>query len=144
MNIATNLRKKGIIVTEYVNKGNELRNKWIEAFLEFTNEKTPYHHFLWELIHHYFTAFREKKLLERKEATEAFEKIYRQYCYIFFQESNYVLQVEFASAMKARDLFDEDGNYRDVYIVDKGFNWTYVIPHEDDYGPYFYRKGNQH
>ncbi|WP_083443535.1 DUF4275 family protein [Ornithinibacillus contaminans] len=35
----------------------------------------------------------------------------------------------------------EFGEYSDVYVVDKGFNWTYVIPHEKGvYGPYFYRK----
>ena len=135
MSLATNLRKKGIIITEYENKGKVYRNKWIDAFMEYQNKKLPYHNFLWELIDSNYM-----DLLEKKEANNAFDRVNKQYCYIFFQKSNDVLQVKFASAMKARDLFNENGDYSDVYVVDKGFNWTYVIPHEVDYGPYFYRK----
>ena len=42
--------------------------------------------------------------------------------------------------MRAEDLLHATGDYSDVYGVDKGFSWTYVISHEEDWGPYFYRK----
>lgn len=136
MNLNTNLRKKGFIVTEHENKGKEFRNKWIESFFEF--KKIPNHNFLWELIH---IRYMDLDLLEGKDATKAFDKVNKQYCYIFFQYSNDVLKVEFASEMKAKDLFSKEyGDYSDKYVVDKGFNWTFVIPHEVDYGPYFFRR----
>lgn len=81
--------------------------------------------------------------LIRKEAAHAFDRVNKRYCYIFFQESDDVLQVEYASSMNAKDLLNVTGEYRDVYVVDKGFNWTYVIPHEEDWGPYFYRKNSK-
>ena len=34
--------------------------------------------------------------------------------------------------MNANDLLNVTGEYCDVYVVDEGFNWTYVIPHEKD------------
>ncbi|MEW9108754.1 MAG: DUF4275 family protein [Cytobacillus gottheilii] len=137
MNLATNLRKKGIIVTEFESIGNDYRKEWIKSFFESINEKRLYrHHFLWELLHS-----NRMNYLEGKEANKTFDRVNKQYCYIFFQESNDVLKVEFASEMKANDFLDQYGEYRDVYVVDKGFNWTYVIPHEKGiYGPYFYRK----
>ncbi|GGA60106.1 DUF4275 family protein [Ornithinibacillus halotolerans] len=137
MSLASKLRSKGIIVMEIENKGNDYRNQWLESFYEPMNEKTRNHrHYLWELIHSGF-----KDYIEGKEANKYFDRVNKQYCYIFFQDSNDVLKVEFASEMKAIDLLNEFGEYSDVYVVDKGFNWTYVIPHEKGiYGPYFYRK----
>jgi len=78
--------------------------------------------------------------LIRKEAAHSFDKVNKRYCYIFTQESDDVLEVEYASFMNAKDLLNVTGEYCDVYVVDKGFNWTYVIPHERDWGPYFYRR----
>lgn len=137
MTLANNLRKKGIVVTKYESRGSDYRNHWIKSFFESLNEKRP---FLWELIHHDMH-LNDKRYIDGKAANKAFDKVNKQYCYIFFQESNDVLKIEFASEMKAEDLLNEMGEYRDVYAVDKGFNWTYVIPHEKGiYGPYFYRK----
>lgn len=31
-------------------------------------------------------------------------------------------------------------DYADIYIVDPAYTWTYVIPHEADWGPYFLTK----
>ncbi|WP_307336060.1 DUF4275 family protein [Metabacillus malikii] len=132
MNLVTKLQKKGIIVTEYESRGEEFRNRWIDTFFDFNYERRP---FLWEL----FIGI-EKGLQEGKAANEAFNKGNKQYCYIFFQLSNDVFKVEDGSELKAVDLFHEIGDYSDVYVVDKGFNWTYIVPHERDYGPYFYRK----
>lgn len=45
-------------------------------------------------------------------------------------------------SLKASDLlFEGDVNEKDMYVVDKEFNWTYVITHECGLcGPYFARK----
>lgn len=126
-----------MIVTEYENKGRDYRKLWFESFFETIDVSNHNRtNFLWEWFHTQNIPFRKGK-----EANQAFEKVNKQYCFIFFQESNDVLKVEYASEMKAKDLCNEVGEYSDVYIVDKGFNWTYVVPHEkEEYGPYFYRK----
>lgn len=106
----------------------------------FSNENITNKNFLQEYINS-----AENNVLERKEANTSFGKVNKQFCYIFFQESNDVILVEFAGDISARDLMNEQGDYSDVYVVDKGFNWCYLIPHEkDDFGPYFIRKSNQY
>lgn len=132
--LANNLRKKGIVVTEYEGAGRQYREKWLESFVK--KEVSPYWRgFLWELID-----YQRSGLLEGKDANQAFNRVNKHYCYIFFQESDDVLEVQFASEMRARDLIDTVGEYSDVYVTDKGFNWTYVLAHEPDYGPYFFRR----
>jgi hypothetical protein len=55
-------------------------------------------------------------------------------CFVFYQHSDYVLLQENASMFNTDDLINE----QDVYIVDKGFNWTYIQTHETGWcGPYF-------
>ncbi|WP_367619295.1 DUF4275 family protein [Planococcus liqunii] len=130
------LRKKGIIVHEFENAGREFRERWVHAFSDAQFEQ---HQYLTEFLWYMFSAEKMNCLI-RKEAAHSFDKVNKRYCYIFFQESDDVLQVEYASAMSANDLLNVTGEYCDVYVVDKGFNWTYVIPHEEDWGPYFYRK----
>lgn len=130
------LRKKGIVVNEFENIGINYRKKWINAFSDSQLEQYQnLNEFLW-----YLFSSEKVDYLVKKEAALAFDKVNKQYCYIFFQESEDVLQVEYASSMNAKDLSNVTGEYIDVYVVDKGFNWTYVIPHEEDWGPYFYRK----
>jgi hypothetical protein len=41
------------------------------------------------------------------------------------------------------DLQNQQG--KDIYVVDKKFNWTYVVTHETGWcGPYFNRNNNVH
>lgn len=130
------LRAKGITVTEYENIGQEYREHWIRAFSDPQPQKNSHlNKFLW-----YLFSREEISPLEKKEAAAAFDRVNKYYCWIFFQESDDVLKVEDALPLKAKDLSHVTGEYCDVYVVDKGFNWTYVIPHEEDWGPYFYRK----
>lgn len=134
--LVNNLRDKGIIVTEYENIGEQYREQWIHKFSDSEHgQKSDLQEFLWYL-------FSDEKLnfLKDKQASAAFNKVNKQYCFIFFQESDDVLKVEYASLMSAGDFRYVTGEYCDVYVVDKGFNWTYVVPHEEDWGPHFYRK----
>jgi hypothetical protein len=36
-----------------------------------------------------------------------------------------------------RALREFGGHLRDVYLCGAGFDWTFVMTHEDQYGPYF-------
>lgn len=131
MDLAEFLRNKGISVQEFENSGNIYREKWLEAFSDGQSRSN----FLWEEI-----PGRIQDHCEGKDANLKFDRIKKPYCILFFQESNDVLQLEFADLLKARDLWNEEGERSDVYVVDKGFNWTYLVPHEQDWGPYYYRR----
>lgn len=131
MDLAEFLRNKGITVQEIENGGNIYREKWLEAF---TDGQSP-SNFLWEEF-----PVRTLDYCEGKEANLKFDRMNKPYCILFFQESNDVLQLEFADLLKARDLWNEEGDRSDIYVVDKGFNWTYLFPHEQDWGPYYYRR----
>jgi Domain of unknown function (DUF4275) len=45
---------------------------------------------------------------------------------VYYQHSDYALFLENPSTFDTDDLIDE----QDIYIVDKGFNWTYIQTHE--------------
>lgn len=75
--------------------------------------------------------------MKEEEADIAFNKELKQSCYVFYQHSDDALILENASYLNAGDFLNEE----DVYVVDKGFNWTYVRTHETGWcGPYFSRK----
>jgi hypothetical protein len=75
--------------------------------------------------------------LKGDKAEQALNNEVKNNCYIFYQNSDYALIHENASKLIANDLKNE----LDIYVVDKGFNWTYVKTHETGwFGPYFSRK----
>ena len=45
-----------------------------------------------------------------------------------------------AQPLARKELIVETMDYADIYIVDPAYTWTYVIPHEADWGPYFLTK----
>jgi hypothetical protein len=64
--------------------------------------------------------------LEAEKAEATFNNQLKNNCYVFYQHSDYALILENASMLNTSDLINE----QDIYIVDKGFNWTYIQTHE--------------
>ncbi|MFJ7976644.1 DUF4275 family protein [Peribacillus sp. NPDC096379] len=88
--------------------------------------------FLWHVF-----SYEKKKCLKEEQVDIAFNKGQKQSCYVFYQHSDDAYILENASSLTANDFVNE----YDVYVVDKGFNWTYVRTHETGWcGPYFSRK----
>ena len=86
--------------------------------------------FLWHVF-----SYEKRKYLKKSDI--AFNKESKQSCYVFYQNSDDAYILENASSLNANDFLNEE----DVYVVDKGFNWTYVRTHETGWcGPYFCRK----
>jgi hypothetical protein len=52
-------------------------------------------------------------------------------CCVFFQHSDNALLLEGTADMEPGGLPADD-----IYVTDKGFNWTYVRTHETMCGPY--------
>jgi len=142
MDLIELLRSKKIKVIEIPKWGTYLRQKWEENFANHLNKKEKksiYLHdqggfcgYLWHLF-----SYEKKNCLIEEQADKAFNNESKQSCYVFYQHSDDAIILEHATLFTANDLVNEE----DVYVVDKGFNWTYVRTHETGWcGPYFSRK----
>ena len=136
------LERKKIKTIEIPQWGPFLRKLWEDNFADHLNPQEKKDIFLYDndgfcgFLWHLFS-YAKKYCLEEKEAEKAFNSEHKDFCYVFWQHSDYALIIENAGALNANDLKDE----YDVYIVDKEFNWTYVKTHETGQcGPYFGRK----
>jgi hypothetical protein len=136
------LKAQNIKIIEMPKWGQYLRKKWeaqFAAHLSDEDKESIYLHdtggscgYLWHLF-----SYKKKDCLERDKAEAAFTIQSKNNCYVFYQHLDYALLLEKASMLHIDDLMDE----QDIYIVDKGFNWTYIQTHETGYcGPYFSRK----
>jgi len=138
----SSLQSKKVKVTEIPKWGTYLRKKWEDNFanhLSDKEKKSIYLHnqggwsgYLWHLF-----SYEKKKCLKEEQADIAFNEESKQSCYVFYQHSDDAFILENASPLIANDFVNEE----DIYVVDKGFSWTYVRTHETGWcGPYFSRK----
>lgn len=132
------LKDKGICVIELNNKKNDLIKRWGESFVKdiHINQKRhiDYRRFMWHV-------FSNNVLSSKKgqSARKAFNRVKKDECYIFYQEFNHALMLENASRLTSEDIINEyEGYICDVYVVDKDFTWTFIVTHEEDYGPYYH------
>ena len=142
MDFVSSLRIKKVKVTEIPKWGTYLRKQWEDNFANHLNDKEKKSIYLYDedgccgYLWHLFS-YDKKKCLKEEGADIAFNKELKQSCYVFYQHSDDALILENASYLNADDFLNEE----DVYVVDKGFNWTYVRTHETGWcGLYFSRK----
>ncbi|WP_214844696.1 DUF4275 family protein [Exiguobacterium sp. s150] len=111
--------------------GKALRERWRNAFLEDGRQVRP---FLWEHL--------VGRFLGGAAAEDAFNHAKTWKCYLFFESSPDIVVLNFnqSKKMNRNDFTVRDGEYADVYIVDEHMTWTYVVPHEQEYGPYFIKR----
>lgn len=142
INFVSSLKSKKVKVKEIPKWGTYLREQWENNFANHLSDKEKksiylhdqgdYGGYLWHVF-----SYEKKKCLKEEQADIAFKKESKQSCYVFYQHSDDALIIENASSLNADDFLNEE----DVYVVDKGFNWTYVRTHETGWcGPYFSRK----
>jgi hypothetical protein len=132
------LSDKGICAIELKNKRNELIKRWGESFAKDIPKNIKKHIYYGRFMWHVFS----NDVLTCKKgqsAKKTFNRIMKDECYIFYQEFNTVLFLENASNLTSEDIMNQyEGCICDIYVVDKDFTWTYILTHEEDYGPYFY------
>ncbi|SCG82437.1 hypothetical protein DW1_0829 [Proteiniborus sp. DW1] len=142
MNIYQILQKKKIKVTEAPKWGVFLRKQWEDSFVDHLTTKEKKDIFLLDddgfcgYLWHVFS-YEKRSCLQGPEAEKAFNNEQKNYCYVFWQHSDYALIIENAKMLNSNDLKEE----QDIYVVDKDFKWTYVKTHETLWcGPYFSRR----
>jgi hypothetical protein len=125
------LKDKGIRVMELNNKRNELIKRWGESFVKDIPKNGR---FMWHIFN--YDGLSCKK---GQSAKKAFNRVIKDECYIFYQEFENALLLENANSLTSEDIINEyEGNICDVYVVNKDFTWTFIVTHEEDYGPYYY------
>ncbi|WP_028403288.1 DUF4275 family protein [Ectobacillus panaciterrae] len=133
MDLMRVLRNKNVVVTELVNKAEDLRKQWESKFAGGISSAEKNAIFFEDFLWHVFS-YEKLPCLTNEEAMSAFNSQSKKICYVFYQHSKRVFMLSATESLKAEDFDDED----DVYVVDQDFEWTYVHTHEEYCGPYFY------
>jgi len=100
--------------------------KWTEKFIG--NPTAPYlESYLWHVFGNNVTFY-----LEGNQATEELMKQYPSEVFLFNEPQQYLIRCwGKVPLIEMEDFFD------DVYVCHHNMNWTYVIPHESNIGPFF-------
>ena len=137
--LESRLSSKGILFEHILDKEKaaELKRNWLTNFATGIKTRDIYiDQFMW----HIFSSGR-LPCIEREEATAYFLSQNKAQCYILFQHYDDAYYLENGATLIQNDLVDGiDFVSIDLYVVSKRFNWTYVVTHESDCGPYFYHK----
>ena len=82
--------------------------------------------------------------LKYADAINEFKKRDKNDVYVFFQETDKVLELKDLSYSELLKIWGKSDKELDCYVVDKKFEWSFVLTHEtldseDDYyiGPFF-------
>ena len=129
------LRSKKITINEIERPNNEdLILKWSKHYLvsNLKNNEALWHTFSHNHCNHYFGQL----------AIEKFEQSYIKDFFIFSTNEFHALEclssnlvhISFSELFR---LVGQSSCFIDIFVSHKNFNWTFVIPHEVDFGPYF-------
>lgn len=81
--------------------------------------------------------------LKEDKARKAFNEAQKQELYMFFDYADAVYKIKNAHLLTAKnveDLWENSSlDMSDMYFFDPLNNWTYIKPHEEYCGPYFFR-----
>jgi len=133
------LSNKGILFEHILDweKVAELKNNWLTSFAAGIKTNDIYiDQFMWHVF-----GYGRLPCVDGDEATNHFLAQNKSQCYIFFQHHSDAYFLENATTLTQNDFVDGiDFVSSDLYVVSKRFNWTYVVTHECDCGPYYYHK----
>lgn len=132
------MRYKELKVVDIPKWGTFLREQWrINFASHLSNEEQKsigMDGFLWHLC-----GWEKVNCLEKDAATEAFKKQSKIKCTVFYQFIDEAYLVQNAQTLTVDELpYDQSHMfYGDIYIMDWDLNWTFIMTHSDNSGPYF-------
>ena len=132
------MRYKELKVVDIPKWGTFLREQWrINFASHLSNEEQKsigMDGFLWHLC-----SWEKVNCLEKDAAIAAFKKQSKIKCTVFYQFIDEAYLVQNAQTLNVEELpYDKSHMfYGDIYIMDWELNWTFIMTHSDDSGPYF-------
>ncbi|MDR3584479.1 MAG: DUF4275 family protein [Desulfosporosinus sp.] len=121
---------------------SKIKEAWENSFIPIgtDREKIYIDNMLWHIF-----SYKVKECEEGEQAINSFKYASKDTLYIFYQRIDTGYMIDNSSReFTFNDLsqFITDFETKDIYITDKGFNWTYVQTHEDGWplGPYFCKR----
>ena len=132
------MRYKELKVVDIPKWGTFLREQWrINFASHLSNEEQKsigMDGFLWHLC-----SWEKVNCLEKDAAIEAFKKQSKIKCTVFYQFIDEAYLVQNAQTLNVDELpYDQSHMfYGDIYIMDWDLNWTFIMTHSDNSGPYF-------
>ena len=105
-----------------------------------SKQSTPHYfdQFRWHLF-----SFELLPAIKEDDARNLFDEKTKQELYLFFDYSDQAFRIQNAHLLTAADIdaLRENSplNLSDMYFFDPAAQWTYIKPHEEYCGPYFYQ-----
>ena len=134
--------ERGITI-EHVDRA-EVVGQWDACFdsLVSAEAKQAANHYTDQFRWHLFS-FELLTALQGDDARNAFDSVKKQDLYLFFDYADECYLVRNAHLLTAADIeavkANSPLNYSDLYFFDPVEKWTYVKPHEEYCGPYFFQ-----
>ncbi|MDP4183200.1 MAG: DUF4275 family protein [Bacillota bacterium] len=134
-----NLKLKVLMLNS--NEISGIKKTWENSFvpIETNKEKIHIDCMLWHIF-----SYNVRECEEGEDAINSFKAVLKDSVYIFYQRIDIGYKIDNSiRAFTFDDLsqFITDFETADIYITDKGFNWTFVKTHEDGLlGPYFCKR----
>jgi len=116
-----------------------IKQKWFKLFVpQYLHEHSEEHllisnngayGYLWHVF-----SYEKLDCLEWNNARMAFDTRHKNECIVFFTGNDYAFKLLNAGNLDAKTL----ESFREIYVIDVNFAWTYINTHDPACGPYFY------
>lgn len=152
------LQARNIDFRFVLNKEAELEQQWENAFTKSISKsqkrKMAFYQSMWNVF-----SWGKIECLKGQQAIDAFDQQKKGGCYLINAGMQEAIYIPKAGRIKAIDIihtgssscssdrsdheqtaFPSSANHlMDLFFVNEDFDWTYVMTHEEDYGPYFHK-----
>ncbi|AST90003.1 atp synthase f1 subunit delta [Sutcliffiella cohnii] len=132
------LSKSTIKFYEIPKWGRYLRGKWEASFASHLStvekEAIYFKSFLWHLC-----SWEKVDCYEKHDAIKMFERQEKMKCTIFYEHTEEAYLIDNAKNLSVKDLPHDQFHmyYGDMYVMDWNGQWTFIMTHESECGPYF-------
>ena len=111
---------------------NDIKKKYIDTFFSQLTEKDKkecyFDHYMWHAF-----SYEKIQYVDGQKAISEFEKREKNDVYLIFQHNDKVIEKKDLTYENLIKMILKGIINDDCYVIDKNFNWCFVITHETDY-----------
>ena len=110
---------------------NDIKKKFINTFFSQLTEKDKkecyFDHYMWHAF-----SYEKIECIEGRKAIEELHKKNNE-VYLIFEDNDKVVEKKMVTYKELIDMRVKGKIAWDCYVIDKNFNWCFVLTHETDY-----------